>query len=308
MTAAVGRPPSPGTATAHGPATELAGPPRRFRLNSAYLFIAPGLLLIAVFIIWPILRTGWMSLHDWTIGEDQHPFLGLKNYRRLLDDPRFWNALKVTVIYTIGVTVGSVVLGLACAHWLRRTTGYTSVYRAAFFFPYIASWAVIGVVWQFLLDPQVGLLAGVFTRLGLHPVDWLQDLHLALPTVIVIGIWKTFGFSMIVLLAGMQGVPENLHEAATLDGAGPFQRFRYVTLPGMRPALLFTIVIATITGLQLFDLVYVMTGGGPIFHTESIVMYLYQKGFVDFQLGYASAIAWVLFLIILAVSWCSCGC
>ena len=307
VTAGVGSHP-----VARGGASVVAGPDPlpggsnparpRFAWNPAYLFIAPSLLLVGVFILWPILQTGWMSLHEWTIGENTHQYLGFKNYSRLLSDPRFFNALQVTLIYTVGVTIGSVGLGLLCAQLLRRTTWYTAAYRVAFFFPYVASLAVIGVVFRFLLDPQIGLLAGVMNRLGMHPINWLQSLHLALPTVIGIGIWKTFGFSMIVLLAAIQGVPANLNEAAVLDGAGPWQRFRFVTIPGIRLALLFTVVISTITGLQLFDLVYVMTSGGPVFHTESIVMYLYQKGFIDFDLGYASALSWVLFLIILLIS------
>jgi ABC-type sugar transport system permease subunit len=275
---------------------------RRARFNSAYLFIAPSLVLIAVFIIEPILQSGWMSLHDWTIGEASHKFVGLSNYTTLWHDSRFWNALRVTVIYTAIVSVGQVVLGLAIASRLRRTTWYASMLRMAYFFPFIASLVVVGIVWKFLLDPQVGLVNAWLGDVGISAPDWLQSTTLALPTVIAVGIWKNVGFTMIVLLAGMQQVPVALYEAVTIDGAGPWQRFRYVTLPALRPALLFTSLIATITGLQLFDLVFAMTGGGPIFHTESIVMYLYQKGFVEFSMGYASAIAWVLFVIILAVS------
>jgi ABC-type sugar transport system permease subunit len=161
---------------------------------------------------------------------------------------------------------------------------------------------VVGIVWKFLLDPQVGLVDGWLGGLGFSAPQWLQSTSLALPTVIAVGIWKNVGFTMIVLLAGMQQVPADLYEAAMLDGAGPWRRFTAVTLPALRPALLFTTLIATITGLQLFDLVFAMTGGGPVFSTESIVMYLYEKGFVEFQMGYASAIAWVLFVVILAVS------
>ena len=280
-------------------------PPRRRgrrRFNSAYLFVAPSVILIGVFIAEPILQSGWMSLHDWTVGEATHKFVGLANYRNLFHDSRFWNALKVTVLYTAGVSIGQVVLGLAIALRLRRTTWYSSLIRTAFFFPFIASLVVVGIIWKFLLDPQVGLVDAWLTDVGISPPDWLQSTSLALPTVIVVGIWKNVGFSMIVLLASLQQVPADLTEAATLDGAGPVQRFRYVILPALRPALLFTTVIATITGLQLFDLVFSMTSGGPIFHTESVVMYLYEKGFVEFQMGYASAISWVLFLIILAIS------
>jgi ABC-type sugar transport system permease subunit len=275
---------------------------RRPRFNSAYLFIAPSVILIAVFIAEPIAQSGWMSLHNWTIGEATHKFVGFANYTALFHDSRFWNALRVTVAYTVVVSVGQVLLGLAVAARLRKTTWYSALLRSAYFFPYIASLVVVGIIWKFLLDPQVGLVNAWLGDIGISAPDWLQSTTLALPTVIVIGIWKNVGFAMIVLLASMQQVPAFLYEAATLDGANAWQRFRYVTLPALRPALLFTSVIATITGLQLFDLVFAMTSGGPIFHTESVVMYLYEQGFVNFQMGYASAIAWVLFLIILVIS------
>jgi multiple sugar transport system permease protein/raffinose/stachyose/melibiose transport system permease protein len=281
---------------------ERRGRSRLSRLNPAYLFVAPALLLAAVFIVWPIVQSGWMSLHDWTIGETSHKWLGFGNYTELFGDSRFWNALKVTLVYAFFVVVGQVAIGLALAQWLRRTTWYTMLLRSAFFFPTIASLAVTGIVWKFLLDPQVGLVDGWLGKFGVSAQAWLQDTHLALPALIAVGIWKNFGFSMIVLLAGVQGVRKELLEAATLDGAGAIARFRHVTLPALRPAILFTVVIGTVNALQLFDLTYVMTDGGPLFHTESIVMYLYQRGFVDFRLGYASAIAWVLFLIIIAVS------
>lgn len=285
--------------------TRRAGPPRRRRLprpNPAYLFIAPAVLLAAVFIIGPIIQSGWMSLHDWSIGDDGHKFVGFGNYTELWHDDRFWNALRVTVGYAVLVVVGQVGIGLAVATWLRRTTWYTVLFRSAFFFPTIASLAVTGIVWKFLLDPQVGLVDGWLGKIGIGSQDWLQSTTLAFPALVAIGIWKNFGFSMIVLIAALQGVPAVLHEAARLDGANAWQRFRHVTLPSIRPALLFTTVIGTVNALQLFDVSYVMTDGGPLHHTESIVMYLYQRGFQDFRLGYASAIAWVLFLLILSVS------
>lgn len=281
-------------------------PPRRRhrrRFNSAYLFVAPSVVLIAVFIAEPILQSAWMSLHDWTVGGADNPFRGLANYRALWQDSRFWNALRVTVIYTAAVTIGQVGLGLAIASRLRRTTWYSSLLRTAYFFPFVASLVVVGIIWKFLLDPQVGLIDAWLGDLGVSsPPQWLQSTALALPTVIAVGVWKNVGFTMIVLLAGMQQVPADLYEAAMLDGAGAWRRFTAVTLPALRPALLFTTLMATITGLQLFDLVFAMTSGGPVFSTESIVMYLYEKGFVEFQMGYASAIAWVLFIVILAVS------
>jgi len=260
-------------------------------------------VIIAVFIAEPIVQSAWMSLHNWTIGAADNPFVGLANFTALWHDSRFWNALRVTVIYTGVVTVGQVGLGLAIASRLRRTTWYSSLLRTAYFFPFVASLVVVGIIWKFLLDPQVGLIGAWLGAVGVSsPPQWLESTALALPTVIAVGIWKNVGFTMIVLLAGMQQVPADLYEAAMLDGAGPWRRFTAVTVPSLRPALLFTTLIATITGLQLFDLVFAMTSGGPTFSTESIVMYLYEKGFVEFQMGYASAIAWVLFVIILAVS------
>lgn len=295
------------TGTSVNAATARHDPPRRsrrkrVRFNSAYLFIAPSMILIGVFIAEPIAQTGWMSLHNWTIGEATHKFAGLANYTGLFHDSRFWNALRVTLVYTVFVSAGQVLLGLAIASRLRKTTWYSSLLRVAYFFPFVASLVVVGIIWKFLLDPQVGLIDAWLSDVGVSPPNWLESTSLALPTVIAVGIWKNVGFNMIVLLAGMQQVPAALYEAAKIDGASSWQRFRFVTLPALRPALLFTALIATITGLQLFDLVFAMTDGGPIFHTESIVMYLYEKGFVEFQMGYASAIAWVLFVIILAIS------
>lgn len=275
---------------------------RKRKFNSAYLFIAPSLLLITVFIIEPILQSGWMSLHDWSIGEAHHKFILLGNYSQLLSDTRFWNALRVTAIYTLFVALGQVGFGLLVASLLIKTSWFTSLLRGAFFFPFIGSLATVGVVWKFLLDPQVGLIDAWLNKLGFHNIEWLQSTSLALPTVILVGIWKNLGFCMIIFIAGMSGISTFLYEAATIDGATSWQQFRYVTIPSLRPAILFTSIIATITGLQLFDLVYVMTNGGPIFGTESVVMYLYQRGFVDFRMGYASAIAWILFIVVLLLS------
>ena len=291
-----------GLPTADPNVTDRTTRRHRRRFNSAYLFIAPSVILIAVFIAEPILQSGWMSLHDWTVGETSHTFVGVDNYTAMFQDSRFWNALKVTVLYTIVVSVVQVVLGLLLAARLRRTTWYSSLLRTAYFFPFVASLVVVGIIWKFLLDPQVGAVDAWLSDVGVGAPDWLTSTSLALPTVIAVGVWKNVGFSMIVLLAGMQGIPEHLYEAAALDGAGAWGKFRYVTLPALRPAVLFTTLIATINGLQLFDLVFAMTNGGPVFHTESVVMYLYERGFVEFQLGYASAVAWALFVVILVVS------
>ncbi len=275
---------------------------RRLRRQPGYVFLAPALLILSIFVVYPIGQSFWVSLHDWSIGADEQPFVGLGNYRELFEDPRFWNALKVTLLFTV-VSVGiQLVLGFLLAQWLQETKRLTRVLRSIYFFPTIVALASIGLVWRFLLDPEIGLVAGWTERLGADPVNWLQSTTLALPAVIFVGIWKNLGFTMLLMLAGLQGVPAELTEAARLDGANRRQILRYVTLPSMRPTLLFAAVILTIQSLQLFDLVFAMTRGGPLFKTESLVTYMYTRGFEEFRFGYASAIAWVLFALIMLVS------
>jgi ABC-type sugar transport system permease subunit len=160
----------------------------------------------------------------------------------------------------------------------------------------------MGIVWKFLLDPNIGMIPHLLSAAGLASPDFLQSTTWALPSIIVVGVWKSVGFSMVIFLAALQDVPESLLEAAALDGAGAWMRFRRVTLPLLRPSMLFAAIIATIASMQLFDLVYVMTKGGPLFHTETLVTYLYEVGFQNFRSGYAAAISWVLFLLIMLLS------
>lgn len=282
-----------------------AAPPlprrRRRQFNTAYLFLAPACFVLGVFVVYPLAATAWISLFDWRVG-GKRTWLGLDNYAALAADERFWNSLRVTLSYTLFVVLGQMAIALIIAQLLRRTSWFTSLMRSAFYFPSIASLAVVGVIWQFLLDPQIGMVQTWINQFGLGSTDPLRDTSAALPAVIVVGVWRGMGFVLIIILAGLQGVPNDLHEAALLDGANPWQEFLRVTLPIIRPAVTYAAVISTIQALQLFELSYVMTKGGPLFQTESVVMYLYQRGFVQFRMGYASAIAWVLFVIIFAVS------
>ncbi len=291
------------TATAYTPGARPHGVHRRrLRWQPAYVFLAPALLILGVFIVYPIGQSLWVSLHDWSIGADEQPWVGLGNYRELFADQRFWNALKVTVLFTVVSVAIQLVLGFLLAHLLQQTNRLTRFVRSVYFFPTIVALATIGLVWRFLLDPEIGLVAGWTERIGADPVNWLQSTTWALPAVIFVGIWKNLGFTMLLMLAGLQGVPAELNEAARIDGANRRQMLRYVTLPSMRPTLLFAAVILTIQSLQLFDLVFAMTRGGPLFKTESLVTYMYTRGFEEFRFGYASAIAWVLFVLIMAVS------
>lgn len=287
------------------PSTRTAPAARRrraFRWQPAWLFMAPSLLILGVFVIYPILVSFWYSLHDWTIGATVQPFVGLGNYVTLTKDPQFWNALLNTLELTVVSVAVLIVLGLALALALVQDSTVTKIVRGAFFFPTIVSLTSIGLVWRFLLDSQLGLIAGVSSALGLPAVGWLQSTSLALPAVIFVDIWKNAGFVMIIMLGGLKSVPAERIEAGRIDGAGSWQLVRFITLPSIRPTLLFATLILTIQSLQLFDLVYVMTGGGPLFATDTLVTEVFREGFVNFKTGYASAISWVLFALIMLIS------
>ena len=277
-------------------------PRRRFRWQPAWLFAAPSLAIILIFIVYPITQSFWYSLHNWRIGADVQEWLGLGNYIELFQDDLFWNALRVTLVFAVVSVVAQMALGYWAASALVADRWFTKLVRSIFFFPTIVSLATIGLVWRFLLDPSIGLVGGITTALGGQPIAWLQDPALALPTVIFVSVWKNLGFTMVILLAGLKGVPAHLYEAARIDGANSRQLTWHVTLPSMRPTLLFTTMILTINSLQVFDLVYVMTNGGPLFATDTLVTMMFREGFTNFDIGYASAIAWVLFLIIMILS------
>ena len=276
--------------------------PRALRPSPAYLFILPSAIALAVFTIWPIIQALWISLHDWSFLTDVQTFVGAANYAELVGDDRFWNALRVTAVYTVASVPLQVALALAVALGLNEALRGRGLLRAAYFFPVISSLAIMAIVWSFLLDPNVGTIGGWMRELGLRRVAFLREPALALPAVIVVGVWKNLGFSMVILLAGLQGIPREHYEAASIDGADRWRRFRHITVPGLRHTLLFVVVISVIASLQAFDQIYVMTRGGPLFATESLVTYMFYQGFDLFRMGYASSIATVLFLLILAIS------
>jgi multiple sugar transport system permease protein len=227
---------------------------------------------------------------------------GGANYQQLASDSRFWNALRNTAVYTAGVVPVGLLLSLLAAMALAQPIRGRALFRAAFFLPVVTSFAVIAIVWQFLLNQDIGIIAYWSRMVGLPSAAWLNSPVWALPAVIIVGIWKGLGFNMVILLAGLLGIPETYYEAASIDGAGPFIRFFQITLPMLRPTALFVLVMAVIGSFQVFDQVYVMTRGGPLFSTETIVTYLYHQGFELYQMGYASAIAVVLFVILLIVT------
>jgi multiple sugar transport system permease protein len=221
----------------------------------------------------------------------------------LLGDPTFWKSLGNTVYFVlIGVPV-TLILGLLIANALNSGINrFRTVFRVGYYMPVITSIVAIAVVWRFVLNPDVGLINMLLGAIGIQGPAWLADPALAMPSIIAMAVWRNLGFAMIVFLAGLQAIPRVLYEAAAIDGAGSRQKLRYVTLPMLRPTILFMTVITTIGYLQLFEEPFVMTGGGPLDATLSVTMYMYQQGFTFFHQGYASAIAYVLFLIVAFVA------
>lgn len=275
---------------------------KRWRINPAYGFIAVSAAALLLFTFWPIVRAIWLSFYEFSFVGSGNEFIGLGNYRRLAADPRFWKALTNTIVYTAAAGGLQVVLALGLAVGVNGEIRGRTFLRAAYFLPAITSFAIMGIVFSFLFSPDIGLFSLVPAKLGLPRIEWLRNPDTAMAAVIIVGIWKTTGFNMVILLAALQDIPEYLYEAASIDGATPLQKFWHITVPSLRQALLFVTVITVIASLQVFDQVFVMTDGGPLFATETLVTYLHQQGFERFQMGYASALSVVLFALILVVA------
>lgn len=272
---------------------------RARRRNALYgwLFIAPLIGGILAFQFVPVLVSIFASFTNWD-GITSPRFLGAGNYRRLTADPFFWTTLKNTVVFTLGVIpltiVAALVLAVLC-NGPNRTLN--AVFRTAYFTPYVTSIVAIGLVWTQFFTPS-GVINQVLAKVGVVGPSWLTDSHWAMPAVILVSAWQAIGYPMVILLAGLQAIPESLHEAAEVDGAGSFRRFFSVTLPLLTPQLFFVLVTQVISSFQVFALIFVMTKGGPGNATNVYIYYLYQNAFTFGDLGYASAMAWVLFMII----------
>lgn len=257
---------------------------------------------LVLFTLWPIGRAVWMSLHDWSFLRDDQVFVGFDNYTELLGDDRWWNALKNTLVYTVVTVSLNVGLALILAATLNGAIRGRAFLRAAFFLPVVTSFGIMAIVFGFLLSPDIGLIVKWMTAIGLPEVAWLREPGTAMAAVIMVGVWKVTGFNMVILLAGLQGIPEEHYEAALVDGAGPVARFWHISVPGLRQQIIFVTVISVIASLQAFDQIFVMTRGGPLFGTETIVTYLFTQGFERFRVGYAATLSVALFVIILVVS------
>ncbi|TDD28897.1 sugar ABC transporter permease [Kribbella turkmenica] len=259
------------------------------------------LLLFLAFRFLPVVGAVLLSLTDYRLS-GRWDFVAVDNYTRLLQDGLFHQALVVTLTYTAVFVPLTVLLSLGTAVLLHQVVWGRGFFRGVFFLPYVTSIVLAAVIWKWIYDAQDGLINAVLGLVSIGPVDFLAESGLVLPSIAVTSAWKGFGYSMLILLAGLQAVPRSYLEAAMIDGAGTWQRFRYITLPQLRPVLFFVLVIETIGAFQVFDAMYVMTGGGPVRSSYSLVYFLYDSGFKYFDFGYASAIGLVLFAIVLVVS------
>lgn len=275
----------------------------RTNLSAVYLFLSPALSAIFVFFFIPVLAAFILSFTDFDIyalGDLSNTrFIGFDNYSRLFNDPLFWKALQNTFLFVISAGPLSVLVSLGAAILLNsRLVKFKGLFRMVYFIPVVTTLVAVAIVWRFIYHPRFGILNYFLGFFGINPVDWLGDPTWAMPAIILMSVWKTFGYNMIIFIAGLQNIPEYLYEAAVIEGAGPWQQFRRITLPMLAPTTLFISIITMIGFFQLFAEPYIMTQGGPLNSTLSIVQYMYQEGFRWWNMGYSASLAFVLFFII----------
>jgi ABC-type sugar transport system permease subunit len=269
---------------------------------TAYALLLPMLLFFAVLVYYPIAQALLMSFYRWELFDDVHKFLGLGNYIRLLHDQGFLLSLRNTAVYTFfNVTIGTV-LALGLAILLNRNLWGNGIYRFIYVIPYVVPVVASAVVWEWLYHPSQGLINYLLSLVGIGRVGWLVDARYAMSAVIILGIWGHLGFDMIIFLAGLKAIPAVYYDAAKVDGANAWQRLVHVTLPQLRPVILFVIIIGTIRAFEVFGQVYVMTSGGPAEATRVIVYGIYTTAFRSHSMGYASAMSFILFAVLLLLT------
>ncbi|MFD2465935.1 carbohydrate ABC transporter permease [Amycolatopsis silviterrae] len=275
---------------------------------SPYLYVAPFFIVFAIVGMFPLLYTAYVSLFHWEAGDDDPDFIGLDNFKELFADAQFWHALENTVsiflLSSVPQLIIAVLLAAVLSLRLRGATGW----RVGILLPYAASLVALGIIFANLFGPRYGLVNGLLQTVGLSPVDWQANRFASHAAIAIMVNWRWTGYNALIVLAAMQAIPKELHEAALIDGAGTVRRFTHVTLPLLKPTLIFVTITSTIGGLQiftepkLFDAMPGSNNGGSTHQFQTVTLYLYQSAFENFNLGYASAIAWVLFLIIIVIA------
>ncbi|GAA4018019.1 sugar ABC transporter permease [Deinococcus rubellus] len=273
----------------------------REETRSAWLFLAPSLLLFAVFVLLPVLAAFGISFSKWDLFTAPH-WAGLDNYRQLLfEDKLFHKVLRNTFVYVIGTVPVQMILALFVALLLNRGVWGQNALRVIYFLPVVSSTVAVALIWSWIFNSNFGVLNALLSALGVQDLPgWLNSSKYALPSLIIVAIWQGLGYSMVLFLAGLQGIPREAYEAGEIDGAVGWKKHRFITLPLLSPTTFFVAIVSLIGSFQVFDLAFVMTQGGPANATNTIVYYVYQNAFQFYRMGYASAAAMILFVIILA--------
>jgi multiple sugar transport system permease protein len=293
-------------------ASTTTGPPlrvgrsRRFWRETAwaYLLLLPALTVIAVFHLYPLVRSFHLALFDWNFIRTNQTFVGLANFAEILHDPIFWNAVRNTLIYVCGTVPLEIAIALPIAMLLNNRLRGIGLYRTAFFIPHITTVVAVSAVWRWLYHEEYGLFNELLLWVGLDPVKWLSDPRWTIPTIILMSVWKSLGYTAMIFLAGLQGLDKELQSAARIDGANGWQVFRHVTWPLLSPTTFFVSITSIIGAFKVFSEVFILYGGtpGPQREGMTLVYYVYDKAWTDHRMGYASAGAWLLFLMVIAVT------
>jgi ABC-type sugar transport system permease subunit len=264
------------------------------------LLVGPNLLLFGIFVYWPLFYNGYLSFVRWDMLAPVKLWVGLDNYRYLINSPEFGRIFFNTVVFTVASVLLTCTIGLAMALLLNLPLRGRDAVRGIIFSPVMLSGAAIGIVWIYIFDPRYGLLDIFIRFIGLRSPNWLLDTSWAMAAVIIVHVWKTLGYAVVIYLAGLQAIPRELYEAALVDGAGAWSRFANVTVPGLSPVIFFLLITTVLAGFQSFDIIKVMTNGGPVNATTTLIYYLYQEGFVGFNAGRAGVASVMLFGAMLA--------
>lgn len=270
-----------------------------------YLFLLPAYLIFTVFIFWPTIHSSYLSFFKYNIITITSPdFVGLKNYKFLFNDEVFWTSIKNTVIFVISTVPVKMALGIMIAMLLnRKDLRFKTFYRTCFYIPVVISMVAISIVWMLLFNPGPnGVVNILLSKFGVKPLGWIADSNLSLLTVMLLVIWKDLGYIMVIYLSGLMGIPDEIYEAVALDPVSSWQKFWYITWPLLKPTTIFILITQIIESFQVFTPIYVITEGGPGYSSTTIVNYLYQKGFREYEMGIACAVAYLLFVVLLILT------
>ncbi len=270
--------------------------------REAYFFLAPGMIHFLIFIVFPVVFSFYLSFTKWDLMTKIN-YIGFENFISLFHDELFWIGLKNTIYFVVLTVPITIIISLLLAMALNQKIKGIILYRTAYFIPYISSMVAVAMIWRWIYNYNFGILNTVLEFLHLPVFDWLGDPTLAMPAIAIMSIWKGLGWGMLIYLAGLQNIPAQLYEAAEIDGASGWQKFRFITWPLLTPTTFFILVMSLIGSFQVFDQVYMMTQGGPGHATTVYNYYLYQNAFQFFKMGYASAMAWILFAIIAVITY-----